>query len=72
MLLVTNFVSCWIYILNILQESRRSDQQLAGRCDRNIKVIFPKESVSRDGVIEEMKAGDYVTVKVSSFITEVL
>lgn len=63
MLSLTNF-KFKIHVLNILQDSRRSDQHLAGRCDKNIKVIFPKEPLARGDIIEQVKPGDYVAVKV--------
>ena len=37
---------------------------MAGRCDANIKVIFPKQRLSRNGVPEDIQSGDYIAVKV--------
>ncbi|XP_057372378.1 CDK5RAP1-like protein [Daphnia carinata] len=53
-------------------DSRRSNQQLAGRCDRNIKVIFPKESLARGDIVEQVKPGDYVAVKIQDATSQVL
>lgn len=40
---------------------------MAGRCDANVKVILPKEPLSRNGVVEDVQSGDYVAVKVLLF-----
>jgi len=53
-----------------MQESKRSDAFLAGRCDGNVKAVFPKEDFVRNGVIETVQPGDYVAIKVSLFIKE--
>ena len=49
-----------------VQASKRSAQDLCGRSDGNVKVIFPREGrdSSLDSGIAEAKAGDYVLVKV--------
>nr|XP_046240774.1 CDK5 regulatory subunit-associated protein 1 [Scatophagus argus] len=50
-------------------ESRRSAQELCGRTDGNMKVIFPKEDVAVqlvDSNTAPINAGDYVLVKISS------
>lgn len=50
-----------------MQESKRSAQDLCGRTDGNIKVIFPKEDVSAQPAESNsapVNAGDYVLVKV--------
>ncbi|KAM8757442.1 mitochondrial tRNA methylthiotransferase CDK5RAP1 [Acanthopagrus schlegelii] len=50
-------------------ESKRSAQDLCGRTDGNIKVIFPKEDVSAQPAESNsapVNAGDYVLVKVLS------
>ena len=60
-----NFINSMISLL-FLQESKRSDDFMAGRCDANVKVIFPRESLPRNGVIEDVQSGDYVAVKVPS------
>ena len=49
------------------QESRRSDQFLAGRCDGNVRVLFPKVALTWNkdhSVFEDVKPGDYVAVEV--------
>lgn len=51
-------------MLQFLQDSRRSDQFLAGRCDGNVRVIFPKEQLAYGNKLEDIKPGDYVAVKV--------
>lgn len=53
-----------------MQESKRSAQDLCGRTDGNMKVIFPKEDVSAQHAESNgapVNAGDYVLVKVVSF-----
>ena len=49
-----------------VQESKRSSQDLCGRSDGNVKVIFPREGTDSalDTSVAEVKAGDYVLVKV--------
>ena len=49
-----------------MQESKRSSQDLCGRSDGNVKVIFPREGTDSalDASVAEVKAGDYVLVKV--------
>lgn len=54
----------------ILQESKRSSEELCGRSDGNVKVIFPKKDLpvqagkpQRDSITP----GDYVLVKVWLF-----
>lgn len=50
-------------------ESKRSAQDLCGRSDGNVKVIFPREE-GRAGALDSglaaIKAGDYVLVKILS------
>lgn len=49
----------------IVQVSKRSSLELAGRTDGNIAVVFPNEVVaSEDGAKVMLKPGDYVHVKV--------
>lgn len=62
---------CIRYCLYILQESKRSPEDLCGRNDGNIKVIFPRKDLpsSPTGTYTApVKVGDYVLVKVSSNI----
>ncbi|XP_012694002.1 CDK5 regulatory subunit-associated protein 1 [Clupea harengus] len=50
-------------------ESKRSAQELSGRSDGNVKVIFPKQEVpalDTGSCMEPIKLGDYVLVKVTS------
>lgn len=50
-------------------ESKRSAQDLCGRTNGNMKVIFPKEEVSvqpTDSNTAPVNAGDYVLVKIQS------
>lgn len=67
---LTSFLLSLVYAKTylILQTSRRSDQQLAGRNDNNIKVVIPRyeipEKVS-SSTLKEVKPGDYVCVYVS-------
>ena len=47
------------------QTSKRSDSELAGRTDGNVKVIFPRTvQEAKTGQTTMFKPGDYVTVKV--------
>ncbi|XP_024126052.1 CDK5 regulatory subunit-associated protein 1 isoform X1 [Oryzias melastigma] len=46
-------------------ESKRSTEELCGRTDGNMKVIFPKEEPA-GGSSEAIAAGDYVWVKILS------
>lgn len=49
------------------QESKRSVEDLCGRTDGNMKVIFPKEDVAVQPAASNaasVHAGDYVLVKV--------
>lgn len=51
----------------LLQESKRSAEDLCGRTDGNMKVIFPKEDVAvqpAESSTALVNAGDYVLVKV--------
>ncbi|XP_036067693.1 CDK5 regulatory subunit-associated protein 1 isoform X2 [Oryzias melastigma] len=48
-----------------LKESKRSTEELCGRTDGNMKVIFPKEEPA-GGSSEAIAAGDYVWVKILS------
>ena len=50
----------------------RSDQELCGRNDRNIKVIFPKEHLQGRGVERDIQPGDYVAVKIVDGSSQVL
>jgi len=53
--------------VSFVQESKRSAQDLCGRSDGNVKVIFPREDVrvgALDPGVAAIKAGDYVLVKV--------
>lgn len=50
-----------------MQESKRSAEDLCGRTDGNMKVIFPKEDVAvqpAESNTARVTAGDYVLVKV--------
>ncbi len=50
-----------------MQESKRSAEDLCGRTDGNMKVIFPKEDVAVQPVESDtapVNAGDYVLVEV--------
>lgn len=50
-----------------MQESKRSAEDLCGRTDGNMKVIFPKEDVAAQAPESDtapINAGDYVLVKV--------
>lgn len=49
------------------QESKRSPEDLCGRNDGNVKVIFPRKDLPSDPtgtITAPVKAGDYVLVKV--------
>jgi hypothetical protein len=51
----------------LLQESKRSEEDLAGRNDGNIKVIIPSLSVPVEkgsNQLESIRPGDYIAVKV--------
>lgn len=51
----------------VFQESKRSAQELSGRSDGNMKVIFPKQEVpalDTGSCVEPIKLGDYILVKV--------
>lgn len=55
------------FFLDILQESKRSSEELCGRNDGNVKVIFPKTDLPVQPEKPQMapiKPGDYVLVKV--------
>ncbi|XP_041945632.1 CDK5 regulatory subunit-associated protein 1 [Alosa sapidissima] len=50
-------------------ESKRSAQELSGRSDGNVKVIFPKQEVpglDPGSYVEPIKLGDYILVKITS------
>ncbi|KAK0156365.1 CDK5 regulatory subunit-associated protein 1 [Merluccius polli] len=50
-------------------ESKRSAQDLCGRSDGNVKVIFPRADIRVDALdsgVAAVKAGDYVLVKILS------
>ncbi|KAL7837807.1 hypothetical protein SRHO_G00275180 [Serrasalmus rhombeus] len=50
-------------------ESKRSSQELCGRNDGNLKVIFPKKDLPSQTTVTSMvpiEAGDYVLVKITS------
>lgn len=52
-----------------MQESKRSPEDLCGRNDGNVKVIFPRKDLPSDPTVTNtapVEAGDYVLVKVSS------
>jgi len=61
-----------IQLVLVEGESKRSDDFMAGRCDANVKVIFPRESLPRNGVIEDVQSGDYVAVKIHDANSQVL
>lgn len=52
----------------VCQESKRSSQELSGRSDGNVKVIFPKQDVTSlhqtPSHTQTIRPGDYVLVKV--------
>lgn len=51
----------------VMQESKRSAEDLCGRTDGNVKVIFPKEDVAvqlSESNTAPVTAGDYVLVEV--------
>lgn len=51
----------------MLQESKRSPEDLCGRNDGNVKVIFPRKDLPSDPTdtnTAPVKEGDYVLVKV--------
>jgi len=52
--------------------SKRSDQFLAGRSDGNIKVIFPNCPLHFDGVLKEIRPGDYIVVQIDDANSQVL
>lgn len=59
---------CSSQISIFVQESKRSAEDLCGRTDGNMKVIFPKEDVAvqpAESSTAPIRAGDYVLVKVS-------
>lgn len=54
---------------HFMQESKRSEEDLCGRTDGNMKVIFPKENVAVQAAefsTAPISPGDYVLVKVGS------
>uniref|UniRef100_A0A1A8ETZ6 Mitochondrial tRNA methylthiotransferase CDK5RAP1 n=1 Tax=Nothobranchius korthausae TaxID=1143690 RepID=A0A1A8ETZ6_9TELE len=51
-------------------ESKRSDKDLCGRTDGNMKVIFPKEDAASSAAA--MDAGDYVLVEILSATSQSL
>uniref|UniRef100_A0A8C6UHG3 Mitochondrial tRNA methylthiotransferase CDK5RAP1 n=1 Tax=Neogobius melanostomus TaxID=47308 RepID=A0A8C6UHG3_9GOBI len=54
-------------------ESKRSAEDLCGRTDGNMKVVFPKEDVPAAGISSApIKAGDYVLVKILSATSQTL
>lgn len=53
-------------------ESRRSEDFMVGRCDANVKVIFPKEALSRNDTPEQVQSGDYIAVKIHDANSQVL
>lgn len=62
--LLQNFV---FFFLDILQESKRTSEELCGRTDGNVKVIFPKTDLRVQPEklqVVPIKPGDYVLVKV--------
>lgn len=58
-----------------MQESKRSTQDLCGRTEGNMKVIFPKEDVAvqlADSSTAPINPGDYVLVKVGVQIVHLI
>ncbi|KAL5277210.1 CDK5RAP1 family protein [Megaselia abdita] len=53
-------------------KSKRSEEQLFGRNDANIKVIVPNVDVSIDDGKKSMKPGDFVKVKILNTNSQVL
>ena len=52
-------------LLSVLQTSKRSEEEMAGRTDGNVKVIFPgsmTEPLTKSST--SFRPGDYVIVKV--------
>uniref|UniRef100_A0A8C5N8G4 Mitochondrial tRNA methylthiotransferase CDK5RAP1 n=1 Tax=Gouania willdenowi TaxID=441366 RepID=A0A8C5N8G4_GOUWI len=49
-------------------DSKRSTEDLCGRTEGNMKVVFPKEEVSNGSRTAAVNAGDYVLVTVRSLI----
>ena len=43
-------------------------EELCGRTDGNVKVIFPKTIAGPKGDLTTLKQGEYVVVKVSSIM----
>lgn len=65
------FLLCVCYCHYTLQESKRSSEDLCGRNDGNIKVIFPRKDLPSGPTgtnTAPVQVGDYVLVKVSSNI----
>lgn len=61
--------------VSILQNSKRSDKQLVGRNDNNIKVIIPKYEIPdriSSSMLKNIKPGDYVCVEVILLIEKYL
>ena len=54
-----------VIFLSSSQTSKRSESELAGRTDGNVKVIFPESVLDPvTGNTTTFTPGDYVTVKV--------
>ena len=47
-------------------------EELCGRTDGNVKVIFPKTIAGPKGDLTTLKQGEYVVVKVSSIMYAVI
>jgi hypothetical protein len=55
----------------VLQLSKRSVNDMAGRNDGNVKVLFPAVEIPEaeySNKLQEIKSGDYVVVQVSSYV----
>ncbi|XP_041354897.1 mitochondrial tRNA methylthiotransferase CDK5RAP1-like [Gigantopelta aegis] len=64
-----------VHLVLVEGVSKRSAEELAGKNDANVRVIFPKEAVpNQSNSIQhrEIKPGDYVAVKILSASSQVL
>jgi len=55
----------------VLQLSKRSVNDMAGRSDGNVKVLFPAVEIPEaeySNTLQKIKPGDYVVVQVSSYV----
>jgi hypothetical protein len=57
----------------VLQLSKRSVNDMAGRNDGNVKVVFPAVEIPEaeySNKLQKIKPGDYVVVQVSSYVPQ--